>query len=85
MILSDRANALTQSVTVEISSRAKELKSQGHDVIDLGFGEPDFNTPEYIIQAAKDALDEGMTKYTPSGGVLPLKEAIKERFMKILG
>lgn len=79
MILSDRANALTQSVTVEISSRAKELKSQGHDVIDLGFGEPDFNTPEYIIQAAKDALDEGMTKYTPSGGVLPLKEAIQRK------
>lgn len=85
MILSDRANALTQSVTVEISSRAKELKSQGHDVIDLGFGEPDFNTPEYIIQAAKDALDEGMTKYTPSGGVLPLKEAIQRKIYEDLG
>lgn len=79
MKLSKRVAELTPSSTLAISAKAKELKDEGHDVIGLGVGEPDFNTPDYIIQAAKDAMDSGYTKYTPSGGILPLKEAIVEK------
>ncbi len=79
MKLSKRVAELTPSSTLAISAKAKELKDEGHDVIGLGVGEPDFNTPEYIIQAAKDAMDSGHTKYTPSGGILPLKKAIVEK------
>src|SRR5699024_1146737 len=79
MKLSKRVAELTPSSTLAISAKAKELKDEGHDVIGLGVGEPDFNTPDYIIQAAKDAMDSGYTKYTQSGGILPLKEEIVEK------
>lgn len=79
MELANRVQQLTQSPTIAISSKAKELKDAGYDVISLGFGEPDFNTPEYIIRAAKNAMDQGCTKYTPSGGVAELKEAIADQ------
>jgi len=82
MELANRVQALTQSSTIAISSKAKELKDAGYDVIGLGFGEPDFNTPEHIIEAAKDAMDDGLTKYTPSGGVVDLKKAIIQKFKK---
>lgn len=85
MELSNRAKALTTSSTIAISSKAKELKAAGHDVISLGFGEPDFNTPEYIIQAAKDAMDEGKTKYTPADGIPELKQIIIEKYKKEQG
>src|SRR5699024_4273627 len=71
---------LTPSSTLAISAKATALKKEGHDVIGLGVGEPDFNTPEYIINGAKRAMDEGQTKYTPSGGIKELKEAIIEKF-----
>ncbi|MGM8365371.1 pyridoxal phosphate-dependent aminotransferase [Virgibacillus sp. W0181] len=80
MKLANRVNTLTPSSTLAISAKAKELKQEGHDVIGLGVGEPDFNTPEYILKAAKKAMDEGMTKYTPSGGILDLKETIAKKF-----
>src|SRR5699024_5378679 len=75
MNLADRVKTLTPSSTLAISAKAKELKKQGHDVIGLGVGEPDFNTPEYIIKAAEQAMHNGMTKSTPSGGIAELKEA----------
>ena len=80
MDLSRKVQALTQSPTIAISSKAKELRGEGHDVIGLGFGEPDFNTPEYIIEAAKEAMDAGLTKYTPSGGIIELKNAIINKY-----
>lgn len=82
MELATRVSALTPSSTLAITAKAKELKAQGHDVIGLGAGEPDFNTPEHIIAAATAAMNEGYTKYTPSGGLIELKEAIIEKFKK---
>lgn len=80
MNLSNRVKTLTPSSTLAISAKAKELKQQGYDVIGLGVGEPDFNTPDYIIKAAEQAMRDGMTKYTPSGGIVELKEAIINKF-----
>ncbi|MGE6752298.1 pyridoxal phosphate-dependent aminotransferase [Rossellomorea sp. NPDC071047] len=78
--LADRVSALTPSTTLAITAKAKEMKSQGIDVIGLGAGEPDFNTPEHIINAAYASMTEGHTKYTPSGGMANLKEAIIHKF-----
>ncbi|WP_100372741.1 pyridoxal phosphate-dependent aminotransferase [Bacillus sp. FJAT-45037] len=82
MKLAQRVSALTASTTLAITAKAKELKEQGHDVIGLGAGEPDFNTPQYIIDAAVRSMEEGHTKYTPSGGLLPLKQAIIDKFKR---
>lgn len=79
MKLSTRVAALSPSSTLAITAKAKALKEQGKDVIGLGAGEPDFNTPRYIIEAAMKAMEEGQTKYTPSGGIKPLKEAIIQK------
>lgn len=79
MKLSKRVLALSPSSTLAIQAKAKELKEQGHDVIGLGVGEPDFNTPQYIMDAAIKAMEQGETKYTPSGGIVPLKDAIIEK------
>jgi aspartate aminotransferase len=70
---------LKESATIAVSARAKALKAQGRDIIDLGVGEPDFATPAPIITAAKQALDHGATKYTATEGILPLREAIAAR------
>jgi aspartate aminotransferase len=78
--LAKRVSALTPSTTLAITAKAKEMKAQGIDVIGLGAGEPDFNTPQYIIQAAYDSLVEGHTKYTPSGGTAQLKDAVINKF-----
>src|SRR5690625_1442714 len=80
MELSKRVQALSPSSTLAISAKAKELRESGYDVMGLGVGEPDFNTPTYILEAAKQAMDEGLTKYTPSGGIPELKNAIIEKF-----
>src|SRR5690625_6182288 len=79
MNLANRVLSLTPSTTLAITAKAKELKAEGHDVVGLGAGEPDFNTPSYIIEAAKRAMKKGYTKYTPVGGIIELREAIKER------
>lgn len=76
MKLAKRVQALTPSTTLAITAKAKELKAQGLDVIGLGAGEPDFNTPQHIIDAATHSMNEGHTKYTPSAGLPQLKEAI---------
>ncbi|SDX18734.1 aspartate aminotransferase [Marininema mesophilum] len=79
MKLSQRVQSLTPSKTIEITSTANELKKQGHDVIVLGAGEPDFNTPAHILDAAIQSMREGHTKYTPAGGITELKEAIVKK------
>ncbi|SHG63330.1 pyridoxal phosphate-dependent aminotransferase [Virgibacillus chiguensis] len=82
MELANRVKTLTPSSTLAITAKAKELKQQGHDVIALGAGEPDFNTPGPILVAAEKAMNEGKTKYTPSGGIVELKQAIVNKFQK---
>ena len=79
MKLSRKAMAISPSPTLTIDARAKQLKSEGVDVIGFGAGEPDFDTPEHIREAALKAIQEGFTRYTPSGGIPELKEAICER------
>ncbi|HZG60236.1 MAG TPA: pyridoxal phosphate-dependent aminotransferase [Anoxybacillus sp.] len=80
MKLAKRVSSLTPSTTLAITAKAKELKAAGHDVIGLGAGEPDFNTPQHIIDAAVKAMNEGHTKYTPSGGLAGLKAEIIKKF-----
>ncbi len=75
--VSQRANALAESATLAVSAKAAELKAQGIDVVSFGAGEPDFDTPAHIRQAAKDALDKGFTRYaSPSSGIPALKRAV---------
>ena len=81
-ILSKRIRTISPSLTLSISAKAKEMKRAGEDVISFSVGEPDFNTPEPIIGAAKDALDAGQTKYTPSAGTLELRRAISCKFLR---
>lgn len=80
MTLSDRVKQLSPSPTLAITATANALKQQGHNVVALGAGEPDFNTPEHILDAAKDAMDKGFTKYTASGGIKELKDAVIAKF-----
>ncbi|NHC39129.1 pyridoxal phosphate-dependent aminotransferase [Bacillus sp. MM2020_1] len=80
MELANRVKALTPSTTLAITAKAKELKEQGEDVIGLGAGEPDFNTPQHILDAALQSMNEGHTKYTPSAGLPALKKAIIKKF-----
>ncbi len=82
VVLANRVKALTPSSTLAITAKAKELKEQGVDVIGLGAGEPDFNTPMHIIEAAYQSMTEGKTKYTPSAGLPLLKKAIIEKFKR---
>lgn len=82
MQLSKKAGNINPSITLAITAKAKELKNQGVDVVSFGAGEPDFNTPENIINAAIKAMKDGKTKYTPAGGVLELKETICNKFKK---
>ncbi|MBU8879066.1 pyridoxal phosphate-dependent aminotransferase [Bacillus sp. FJAT-29790] len=85
MQLAQRVKALTPSTTLAITAKAKELKAEGFDVIGLGAGEPDFNTPQHIIDAAVQSMNEGHTKYTPSAGLPALKKEIAGKFKKDQG
>ena len=76
MKLSKLAKTLKPSATLAITAKAKELRSQGVDVIGFGAGEPDFDTPDNIKDAAKESIDSGFTKYTAAGGTNELKESI---------
>jgi len=78
--LSDRANAVKPSPTLAITARAARLRASGKDIISLGAGEPDFDTPEHIKKAAIKALAEGFTKYTPVDGTPSLKQTIIKKF-----
>jgi aspartate aminotransferase len=78
--ISNRVANIKPSATITVNSRAIELRAQGHDIISLGFGEPDFDTPGHIKQAASEAMLAGETKYTPVDGTVRLKKAIVEKF-----
>ncbi|AWA31341.1 aspartate aminotransferase [Flavobacterium magnum] len=80
--LSDRINKLSTSQTLAMAALARELKSQGKDIISLSLGEPDFNTPDFIKEAAKKAIDENYSTYSPVDGYLELKEAICRKFKR---
>lgn len=81
-ILADRILHLDESATIKMAQLSRELKRQGKDIIDLSLGEPDFDTPENIKQAAKKAIDEGFTHYTPVAGYLDVREAISKKFLR---
>ena len=82
MNLSKKAGNISPSITLTITAKANELKAQGVDVVSFGAGEPDFNTPENIINSAIKAMHDGKTKYTPAGGILELKKTICKKFKK---
>ena len=80
--LADALSRVKPSATIAVTQKARELKAQGRDVIGLGAGEPDFDTPENIKQAAIDAIRRGETKYPPVSGIQPLREAIAAKFKR---
>jgi aspartate aminotransferase len=82
MYVSDRLKNMAESATIKMAQLARELKSQGHEVISLSLGEPDFDTPEHIKEAATRALQNGYTKYTPVPGLVELQEAIVTKFKR---
>ena len=79
MILSRKAQNIGASLTLALTAKAGELKKEGIDVVSFGVGEPDFNTPKNIIEAATRAMEEGKTKYTATSGIVELKEAIAKK------
>ncbi|MGD9869151.1 MAG: pyridoxal phosphate-dependent aminotransferase [Hyphomicrobiales bacterium] len=81
-LISDALNRVKPSPTIAVSNKAAELKAAGHDVIGLGAGEPDFDTPDNIKQAAIDAINRGETKYTAVDGIPELKQAICRKFSR---
>lgn len=81
-LISTRIERLAPSATLMMSARANEMKAQGIDVINLSVGEPDFPTPEHIGQAAKHAIDQHITHYTPIDGFLPLRQAIADKLQR---
>jgi aspartate aminotransferase len=81
-VLSQRVLALSESETLKMARMARELRAQGHDVISLSLGEPDFDTPDHIKEAAYQALKDSYTKYTPVAGLPDLTKAISEKFKR---
>lgn len=80
--LTKRVSAISPSMTLAMSAKSAEMKAAGEQVINFGVGEPDFNTPAHIIQAAKDAMDAGYTKYVAAAGLPALKKAVCEKFRR---
>ncbi|HEU5070682.1 MAG TPA: pyridoxal phosphate-dependent aminotransferase [Verrucomicrobiae bacterium] len=80
--ISQRAASLSPSLTLAIDSKAKQMKAAGEDVVGFGAGEPDFDTPQHIKDAAAQALAAGFTKYTPSSGIPELRQAIADKFKR---
>lgn len=80
--LADILSRVQPSATLAVSQKARELKAKGVDVIGLSAGEPDFDTPDNIKAAAKEAIDRGETKYTPVAGIAPLRQAIVDKFLR---
>jgi aspartate aminotransferase len=78
--LAERMNLVSESITLKVSAKAAALKKAGVDVVGFGAGEPDFDTPAFIKEAAKAALDKGQTKYTPTPSIPELKQAIADKF-----
>ncbi len=80
--VADRLSAVKPSATIAVTQKARDLTAAGRDVISLGAGEPDFNTPDHIIEAAKKALDDGFTRYTATNGIPELLDAISAKFKR---
>lgn len=80
--LSDRINCLSESETLAMSRKSRELQAKGIDIINLSIGEPDFNTPDFIKTAAKEAIDKNFSKYMPVAGYADLREAISKKFKR---
>jgi aspartate aminotransferase len=80
--ISHRASVLSPSLTLAIDSKAKQMKADGIDVVGFGSGEPDFDTPQHIKDAAAKALAEGFTKYTPAAGIPELRQAVADKFKR---
>ena len=81
-IISERVNRLSESATIAMARKARELKSQGIDIISLSLGEPDFNTPDFIKDAGKKGIDKNFSKYMPVNGYQDLREAISNKFKR---
>ena len=81
-LLSSRLDPVKPSATAWVSQAARELKAQGHDVIDMGLGEPDFDTPAHIVEAAYAAAKAGQTRYPPNDGTAELKQAVIAKFKR---
>ena len=75
-------SSFTESQTLAMAKKSRELQAQGLDIINLSIGEPNFDTPEFIKESAKVAIDKGYTKYTPVPGFLELRKAISEKFLR---
>ena len=80
--LSDRINKLATSATLAMAAKARELRAEGKDIIGLSLGEPDFNTPDFIKEAAIEAINQNFNSYTPVDGYVELKEAIIKKFKR---
>lgn len=80
--LSERVNQMEESATIKMTQMARDLRAEGHEVISLSIGEPDFDTPQHIKDAAIAALNAGHTKYTPVPGTMELRKAIVEKFKR---
>ena len=80
--VSERLNRLSESATLAMARMSRELKAQGHDVIALSLGEPDFDTPDFVKEAAKEAVDNNFSHYTPVPGLAELREAIAEKLKR---
>lgn len=81
-MLSDRAKRIKPSPTLAVDAKAKAMKAQGMDIVNFGVGEPDFDTPDHVKEAAAKAMKDGFTKYTPVGGIDELKEAVINKFRR---
>ena len=80
--VSDRLNKLSESATLAMARMSRELKAQGHNVISLSLGEPDFDTPDFIKEAAKEAVDNNFSHYTPVPGLVELRESIAKKLKR---
>lgn len=80
--LSEKGLKISPSLTLDITAKAKSMKAKGIDVVSFGAGEPDFNTPDNIVESGINAIKQGLTRYTPASGIIELKEAICQKFEK---
>ena len=80
--LSNRVNKVQESKTLQITGKAKKMQGEGYDVVSLSAGEPDFDTPDFVCEAAIKAIKEGFTKYTINTGIIELRKAISGKFLK---
>lgn len=85
MRLAERTRQIKPSLTLAVDTKAKAMMKDGQDIVSFGVGEPDFDTPEHIKEAAIQAIREGFTKYTPVSGIDGLREAVAFRFKEDLG